>query len=370
VRLGGEGTPTVADFAPAELGCVLRMSDGSACRLIGDALDLRHRLRLIWPWGRLQTLLEAKIIEADPVGAEQQAAAAAQERFVRLGRNSEHGLKLIIARATAGDAIWFKATIDRIADILAQQGDQDAVDIRRSKAIGILAQPAYALQLLCQHQHDHWDGPTEPADDAEAPTGDQEEGSFDETVGDAEPADIPDQNAEPDASRQDAELADLRQPSCDLAPSEGTHWALQILPPPFHPDRARPRAIIYVHLSEEAVRAGTGVARVEQVGPVLLSRLQVLLGDHCSINLKPVIDLPAGHTPVDSYEIPARLREQLQLRNPADIFPYAAAVSRLIDVDHTIPYLSPGKGGPPGQTRIGNLGPHTRYHQLSRPGAR
>jgi hypothetical protein len=89
-------------------------------------LDLRHRLRLIWAaaaaervpayqarhiatatryltaeqagwvdaqlapalgavsWGRLQTLLEAKIIEADPVGAEQQAALAAQQRFVRL----------------------------------------------------------------------------------------------------------------------------------------------------------------------------------------------------------------------------------------------------------------------------------------------
>jgi hypothetical protein len=46
--LGGEGTPTVADFAPAELGCVLRISDGSAARLIADALDLRHRLRLIW----------------------------------------------------------------------------------------------------------------------------------------------------------------------------------------------------------------------------------------------------------------------------------------------------------------------------------
>ncbi len=48
VRLGGDGTPTVADFAPAELGCVLRISDGSACRLIGDAMDLRHRLRSIW----------------------------------------------------------------------------------------------------------------------------------------------------------------------------------------------------------------------------------------------------------------------------------------------------------------------------------
>jgi hypothetical protein len=442
VRLGGEGTPTVADFAPAELGCVLRMSDGSACRLIGDALDLRHRLRLIWtaalagqvpayqarriaattrhltveqaayvdaqlapslgalPWGRLQTLLEAKIIEADPVGAEQQAAAAAQERFVRLGRNSEHGLKLIIARATAGDAIWFKATIDRIADILTQQGDPDPIEVRRSKAIGILAQPAYALQLLCQHQHDHYDGPTEPANtDQEPVEDDEDEANFDEAEQDGEPTashghdgepvDLLGQDAEPGATRdQDAEQVDLpnqdptvdtrdaqqaQQPASDPAPGEAgetAHQSLQITPPPFHPDRARPRAVVYVHLSEEAVRAGTGVARVEQVGPVLLSRLQVLLGDHCSINLKPVIDLPAGHTPVDSCEIPARLREQLQLRNPADIFPYAAAVSRLIDVDHTIPYLSPDQGGPPGQTRIGNLGPHTRYHQLSRPGAR
>jgi hypothetical protein len=48
IRLGGIGTPTVADFAPAELGCVLRLSDGAAAKLIGDALDLRHRLPLIW----------------------------------------------------------------------------------------------------------------------------------------------------------------------------------------------------------------------------------------------------------------------------------------------------------------------------------
>ena len=115
-------------------------------------------------WGRLHTLLEAAIYQADPDGAEEQAAAAARERFVRLGRSSEHGLKLIIARAAAGDAIWFKATIDRIAEILARQGDTDTVDMRRSKAIGILAQPAQALQLLCQHQDDDWDGSAEPSD--------------------------------------------------------------------------------------------------------------------------------------------------------------------------------------------------------------
>jgi hypothetical protein len=209
MRLGGEGTPTLGDFAPAELGCALRMSEGSACRLIADALDLRHRLRLIWTavqagqvpayqgrhiayatrhltaaqtalvdqriapclgavsFGRLQTLLEAAIMEADPEGAELRAAAAAQERFVRLGRKSEHGLKLIIARATAGDALCFKAIIDRLAEILANQGDSDTVDIRRSKAIGILAQPAEALRLLCEHHDDAWEGPGEPGEPVE-----------------------------------------------------------------------------------------------------------------------------------------------------------------------------------------------------------
>ena len=352
--------PTIADFAPAELGCVLRISDGAASRLIGDALDLRHRLPKIWAaavagqapphqarhiatatrhltkdqagfvdarlasalgalsWNRLHTLLEAAIYQADPIAAEHRAALAAQERFVRLGRNSEHGLKIIIARATAGDAIWFKATIDRIADILTRQGDNDPADIRRSKAIGILAQPAQALQLLHQHQDDDWDGPDEPDD-------------------------LPDEPADPETAPE-------------------PHRSLHIKPSPFPPDRARPRAVVYVHLSDEALSAGRGVARVEEVGPVLLSQLHLIVGDHCSISVKPVIDLAAGHAPVDAYEIPASLREQILLRNPADVFPYAAAVSRSIDIDHTIPYLSPDKGGPPGQTRIGNLGPHTRYH--------
>jgi hypothetical protein len=375
------------------------MADGSASRLIGDALDRRHRLWLIWAamlagqvpayqarqiaaatrhltaeqagwvdeqlapslgavsWGRLQTLLEAKIIDADPVGTEQRAAVAAQERFVRLGRSSEHGLKMIIARATAGDAIWFKATIDRIADILARQGDDDPVEVRRSKAIGILAQPAQALQLLCQHQDGDcddwdgdWDGPTESAHHADEPDLDQND--LDQTPG-------PD-NSE---TATNSGAAEPECPGSDPASSdEATHRSLQVTPPPFDPNKARPRAIVYVHLSEEALSAGTGVARVEDVGPVLLSRLHAILGDHCSINLKPVIDLPAGHTPVDAYEIPARLREQLQLRFPADVFPYAAAVSRSIDIDHTIPYLRPDKGGPPGQTRLGNLGPHVRRH--------
>ena len=398
VQLGGDGTPTVGDFAPAELGCALRMSDGSASRLIGDALDLRHRLPLIWTatqagqvpayqarriasatrhltaeqaapvdqrvapslgavsWGRLERLLEAAIIAADPEAAERAAAAAAQERFVRLGRASEHGLKLIIARATAGDAIWFKATIDRIADILGRDGDLDPVEIRRSKAIGILAQPAQALQMLCRHHHDDWDGPSEPAETEAEPAG--KEITFDESGDFDEPGDP-----------QDPQHSDPEQPAdaptstvTPTAASDTDHHSLNLAPPPFDPTRARPRAIIYVHLAAEALTAGTGICRIDNVGPVMLGQLSTVLGNNCSISLKPVIDLPAGHIPLDCYEIPTQLREQLLLRYPADMFPYAAAVSRSIDIDHTIPYLNPDRGGPPGQTRIGNLGPHARHH--------
>ncbi|MBA3310729.1 MAG: HNH endonuclease, partial [Nocardioidaceae bacterium] len=48
VRLGGESTPEVAEFAPAELGAELAMSDFAARQLVADALDLRHRLPLLW----------------------------------------------------------------------------------------------------------------------------------------------------------------------------------------------------------------------------------------------------------------------------------------------------------------------------------
>ena len=48
VGLGGDGTPGVGEFALAELGAELGMSPYAAGRLIGAALDLRHRLPNLW----------------------------------------------------------------------------------------------------------------------------------------------------------------------------------------------------------------------------------------------------------------------------------------------------------------------------------
>jgi hypothetical protein len=60
------------------------------------------------------------------------------------------------------------------------------------------------------------------------------------------------------------------------------------------------------------------------------------------------------------------------------VFPYASNTSRPLDLDHTTPYTTAasaptgdgpanggsrnGSGGPPGQTRVGNLAPMTRFH--------
>lgn len=194
-RAGGDGTPEVGEFAAAELGVLLGSSTPAAANLIADAVDVRHRLPRLWdavmagsvpvwkareaarrtrsaglsigqargvdavttpylpslPWGRFLALLEAKIIEADPSAAEERRRAAASERFVETGQSDEHGLKTVIARAAAGDAIWFFAMCDRIAQVLEIEGDTDPVGARRSKALGILANPARAFALLARH---------------------------------------------------------------------------------------------------------------------------------------------------------------------------------------------------------------------------
>ena len=105
------------------------------------------------PWPRFAKILSATILEADPALAAERAERARTTQDV-FSFDSEDGLKTIVAKAAAGDAIWFLATVNRIAEILAARGDTDPIGARRARAVGILAQPAEALRLLIEHQHD------------------------------------------------------------------------------------------------------------------------------------------------------------------------------------------------------------------------
>ena len=46
--LGGAGTPAVAAFTPEAFAAAIGMSPAAGASLIGDALDLRHRVPLFW----------------------------------------------------------------------------------------------------------------------------------------------------------------------------------------------------------------------------------------------------------------------------------------------------------------------------------
>ncbi|WP_457109946.1 hypothetical protein [Marmoricola sp. URHA0025 HA25] len=126
-------------------------------------------------------------------------------------------------------------------------------------------------------------------------------------------------------------------------------------------DPARGRTMLYVHTTLEQLAspkyAALGLSRVEDIGAFTRSRLVELLG-HEHVSIRPVLAL-AGQAPVDAYEVPGRLAEALHLTKPADVFPYASSLSRTLDKDHTVPYEP---DGPPGQTRLDNLGKLTRRH--------
>ncbi len=161
---GGQGTPLVSEFCAAELGALQGTGAFAARLLIADVLDLRHRLPRLWvqvlaggvrawqarkvaqqtrslsweaaaevdeavaglvgvlPWPRFQRVLAAAILDADPEQAVERARRTRADRDV-WAVQSEDGLKLLLARVEHGDAAWFLATVNRIADILAVDGD-------------------------------------------------------------------------------------------------------------------------------------------------------------------------------------------------------------------------------------------------------
>jgi hypothetical protein len=358
VGLGADGTPRVREFAAVELGVLLDVTTTAAQGLMRDVLDLRHRHPLLWaavlsgrarfwqarqvsraahhagldraaarhvdartaphlglvPWGRMITLVEAAVIEADPESAEQRRLAAEMARFVRTGQSSEHGITTIYARARAGDAIFFLAMCDRIAQILRLRGacevagpaglaaadrEQLGMDALRSEAVGILATPARAMALLAWGER-------------------QYRGS---------------------EGRRGAGATSMVNAGAD-------------------PEAFAPPATLYVHLSgDQLLRRTRGAARVKGVGAVTVEQAVDLLR-HTRVTVRPVLDLSQTWA-VDGYETPPRMREQVTLRWPVEVFPNGTLPARRGDLDHVVPYRPTG---PPGQTSAENLAPLSRRH--------
>lgn len=343
VRPGGEGTPGVQEFSIPELAMAREISATACERDLADVLDLIHRLPKVWAatrelvcpvwlarkvarlsrrlpldqvWivdsavaealageapGRVLEICAAKVIEADPAAHAARVAQQRRRRYVGLSRTDEFGLRHVIARVEAGDAVWIDAMVERVADLIADRHPGAGRDELRSIAMGWLARPAELLELLLSAQAD----------------------SEETTRATAFPAEL---------------LETLRAT---------------------RPERLKPSVVLYVHLSELAL-AGMAepVARVEGIGPILAD---CELFARCAVTVKPVIDLN-DRIDLNCYEHPVWLQEQRKLTTPGDCFPYARAVPGLagqVDLDHPTPY---DPLGPPGQTGMHNSGPLGRRH--------
>ncbi|HEY2879142.1 hypothetical protein [Nocardioides sp.] len=271
VHPGGEGTPGVREFSIPALALAREVGVSACERDLADVLDLIHRLPRVWArtqelvcpvWlarkvarlsrrlpadrvdlvdaavaeaiggeapGRVLAIGEAKVIEADRVAHAARVEAQRRRRYVGLSRVDEFGLRHVIARVTAGDAVWIDAMVDRVADLIVDRHQQAGRDELRAIALGWLARPAEVLQLLLAAQA----------------------GSDEVTRATAMPADL---------------LETL------------THA---------EPERFRPRVDLHVHLSDLSIAGlSAPVARVEGVGP-LLADSQLFAG--CRIRVTPVV---------------------------------------------------------------------------------
>ncbi len=125
--------------------------------------------------------------------------------------------------------------------------------------------------------------------------------------------------------------------------------------------RLRPHAVLYLHASHTEFRGGTGLVRLDNHRLALTHQEALDILGHCQVKITPVIDLN-DHHPVDAYEIPTRLTDQVKLAYPTTVFPFTATSSRAhgVDLDHTTPYRPHTAGDEAGQTRLDNLAPLTR----------
>ncbi|XSS42092.1 HNH endonuclease signature motif containing protein [Propionibacteriaceae bacterium Y1685] len=113
-------------------------------------------------------------------------------------------------------------------------------------------------------------------------------------------------------------------------------------------------------LTTAALSAGGAAPRVGRIEntsqPVTAERIREWLGDPAAkITIRPVIRTgELIHT--DAYEIPNRLKRQLELTELTCVFPWCDKPAIRCDTDHTIPH---SQGGP---TATENLAPLCRHH--------
>jgi hypothetical protein len=188
--LAGKGTPGIAEFAVEELAAALGIGYQSGFRLCEEAVELCFRLPRLWALvqaGRLQAwkgrqvaretkhlsreavafvdrhvatlarrnrlpLLRAVVHEArlqcDPDQADAVEQVALERRGVWFDHRESTATTQVTARLDTLDALDLQQSVADLATVMGRLGDTRPVDVRQAGALGMLAQPQRALDLV------------------------------------------------------------------------------------------------------------------------------------------------------------------------------------------------------------------------------
>jgi hypothetical protein len=122
------------------------------------------------------------------------------------------------------------------------------------------------------------------------------------------------------------------------------------------PAPAGPAATLFLHLDESQLLdldTHPAAIRCEGLG-VLTSDLLAAWLAETTLVVKPVLDLTRAEG-ADQHDPRDWMADLVRLRDPTCVFPGCRRRSRVCDIDHVEPYIPIELGGPPGQTRPGNL---------------
>jgi hypothetical protein len=359
--IAGTGTPPVAEFCVMELAAVLDLSHEATLALLGDVLDLAHRLPRTWAlvrglrvpvhlgreaaresrdlsvaaaghadrllaWQprrlnphRVGVLVHEARLYADPDRAIADHDTALAARRVEVHHDDgAPGTSAVFMRLDTADAVAFDHTVSTMAATMRSLGHGGELGVRRAHAVGVLADPQAALDLLAA------------ADIAD-----------------------PDRKLDPDA---------------DPAVCVAEDVAYEPANPFRRPSGDGGEVVLVFHVTDKDVLDDPhGVARSPKIGPMLTGRLRSWLLCAGKVTIKPVVDLdPSAHPAVDAHDPPARMAAMVRLRDQTCVYPHCGRPAEACDLDHIQPHVPTDEGGPPGQTSPANLAPLCRRHHRAK----
>jgi hypothetical protein len=345
--IAGEGAPLVAEFCLAELGAVLGVSTTAAKKLVGHALELRHRLPRLWalvqagrvPAWKARAVAEVTIHATPSLNRDAAAFVDAQVSAVA-GRVGPAQLDRLVAEAIKrfdlADADPTKDPEDGYLSVDPRHVTIHDDDVHFAGTMRLEAELDIADALDLDRALAHG-AATLKALGSEAPLGARRSAALG------------------DLARTQTAL-DLRAAGqCGARDTDGLPVAREV--------------VLHAHFDA----ALDGLATV--FGPtgrmeegqrlVLLDQVKDWCADsRTKVTVKPVIDLNA-QLQTEAYEVPDRIREEVVLRDRTCVFPWCTRPARRADVDHVIEHdhQAEAQGRPqPGPTATWNLACLCRFH--------